>query len=54
MAQMMADQLTELMPELEGVTPWHVFGQRRGLDELGRAVDRRLRDDVLYRSCRTD
>ena len=54
MAQMMAEQLTELMPELEGVTPWHAFGQRRGLDELGRAADRRLRDDVLYRSCHND
>ena len=54
MAQMMVDQLTDLMPELEGVTPWHAFGQRRGLDELGRVVDRRLRDDVLYRSCRND
>ena len=54
MAQMMVDQLTDLMPELEGVTPWHAFGQRRGLDELGCVVDRRLRDDVLYRSCRSD
>jgi len=54
MAQMMVDQLTDLMPELEGVTPWHAFGQRRGLDELGSVVDRRLRDDVLYRSCRSD
>ena len=54
MAQMMAEQLSELMPELEGVTPWHTFGQRRGLDELGRAAVRRLRDDVLYRSCHND
>jgi len=40
MAQMLVEQLIEIMPELEGVTPWHEVGQRRSLEELGRAVDR--------------
>ena len=47
MAEMLADQLTEIMPELDGVNPWHEFGQRRGLDEYGRIVDRTVSDDLL-------
>lgn len=41
-------QLTELMPELAEVGPWHGSGNRRTLDDLGRAVDYRLTDDALY------
>jgi len=40
MAQTLIDQLTEIMPELQGVSPWHAVGQRRTLDEFGRAVER--------------
>jgi len=47
MAQMMADQLIEIMPELEGVGPWHVVGQRRTLNELGQAAHRKLSFDVF-------
>ena len=47
MAQVLVDQLIEVMPELEDVSPWHQFGQRRSLDEYGRAVERRLSDDVF-------
>ena len=47
MAEMLVDQLTEIMPELDGVTPWHEFGQRRGLDEYGRIAERVVSDDAF-------
>ncbi len=47
MAQMMVDQLVEIMPELSEVTAWHTFGQRRGLEEFGRVVERRISEDAL-------
>ena len=48
--QMLVEQLTEIMPELEAVNPWHEFGQRRGLDEYGRTADRTVSDDVFHGS----
>ncbi len=48
MAHMLVEQLTEVMPELEGVNPWHEFGQRRGLEEYGRIVDRTVSDDFMH------
>jgi transcriptional regulator with XRE-family HTH domain len=39
MAQMLVEQLTEVMPELETVSPWHSVGQRRSLDDLGRIAE---------------
>lgn len=42
MAQVLADQLTEIMPELEHVGPWPAVGQRRTSRELGQAALRRL------------
>ena len=47
MAQTLIDQLVEMMPELGGVSAWHAVGQRRRLDEFGRAADRRLSADVF-------
>ncbi|MGD0655576.1 MAG: helix-turn-helix transcriptional regulator [Thermoguttaceae bacterium] len=47
MAQTLIDQLLQIMPELSGVGPWHAVGQRRRLDELGVAAERRLSDDVF-------
>jgi len=47
MAQMLVDQLVEVMPELKDVSPWHQFGQRRSLDEYGRVAERRISDDVF-------
>ena len=47
MGQTLIDQLVAIMPELAGVGPWHAVGQRRRLDELGVAADRRLSDDVF-------
>ena len=45
MAQVLIDQLLELMPELETVTPWHAVGQRRTRAELGQAAERHLSFD---------
>ena len=47
LAQTLIEQLIELMPELEGVSAWHALGQRRTLDELGRAADRRIPDHLF-------
>jgi transcriptional regulator with XRE-family HTH domain len=49
MAQMLVDQLCEVMPELKGVSPWHAVGRRRTQDELGQAAYRRIPTDVLRR-----
>lgn len=47
MAQMLVEQLVEIMPELREVSPWHQFGQRRSLDEYGRIMDRTVSDELL-------
>lgn len=47
MAQMLVEQLTEIMPELEDVTAWHSVGQRRGMDEVGRIAECPISDDFL-------
>lgn len=47
LATMLAQQLVEIMPELENVSPWHSVGQRRSLDEYGRIAERRVSDDLL-------
>ena len=52
MAQVLVDQLIDMMPELEGVSAWHEFGQRRSLDEYGQAAERCLSHDSLVQSCR--
>lgn len=48
MAQNLVAQLVELMPELKGVTAWHAVGQRRRLNEYGRAAERRMSSDVFF------
>jgi transcriptional regulator with XRE-family HTH domain len=50
MAQMLVDQLCEVMPELKGVSPWHAVGRRRTQDELGQAAYRRFPPEVFRRS----
>ena len=47
MAETLVAQLVEIMPELEDVSPWHQFGQRRSLDEFGRVVERRMSEDLI-------
>jgi len=48
MAQNLVGQLVELMPELASVSAWHAVGQRRRLDEYGKAAERRLSPDVFH------
>jgi len=48
MAQMLVEQLLDIMPELERVNPWHAVGQRRTQAELGQAAQRRLSADWLH------
>ncbi len=52
MAEMLREQLIEIMPELAEVSPWHNYGQRRSLDEYGRITEQTYSDDLLCRSCR--
>ena len=49
MAQMLVEQLIDIMPELEQVGPWHEFGQRRSLQDYGQVMERRINDDTLWR-----
>lgn len=42
LAETLEEQLVEIMPELKGVSPWPSIGQRRSLDDYGRAAERRL------------
>lgn len=41
LAQMLVEQLVEIMPELKDVGPWHSVGQRRAVNEFGRTFERR-------------
>ena len=50
MADTMAAQLVEIMPELEKIGPWKSLGKRRSLKDLGVAADRRLSDEVFVDS----
>jgi len=50
MAEMLSEQLIDIMPELAEVSPWHNYGQRRSLDEYGRIMDQTYSDELL---CRT-
>ncbi len=47
MATMLVEQILEIMPELENVSPWNAVGQRRSLDDLGQAAQRRLSLEAL-------
>ena len=50
MAQMLVEQLIEIMPELASVGPWHTVGRRRTRNEMGQAAQRRLSVDLFRRS----
>jgi transcriptional regulator with XRE-family HTH domain len=54
MAQMLIEQLNEIMPELKSVGAWHSVGQRRSLNELGRIVERTVATDHMPSSFGND
>jgi len=43
------EQILEIMPELADVTPWHTVGQRRTLDDVGRAARNTVSDELFGR-----
>ena len=53
MVTMLIEQILEIMPELSDVTPWHTVGQRRTLDELGRAAGAMVSEDLFRRPDRS-
>lgn len=46
LAQMLIEQLCEIMPELKGVGPWPAVGKRRSHDDLGKIAEQQVRLDV--------
>ena len=50
LAHMLCDQLIEIMPELEDVSPWHTIGDTRTLDELGRVADNPVPERLFFDS----
>lgn len=48
MAEMLIEQLVEVMPELKDVSAWHNYGQRRSLDEMGRIFENQISDDMSW------
>jgi hypothetical protein len=48
LAQMLVDQLVEIMPELKEVSAWHTVGQRRTLDEVGRIAENPFPDTLFH------
>lgn len=46
---MLVEQILEIMPELEDVTPWHTVGQRRTLDDVGRTARHIVPEDIFRR-----
>ncbi|MCX7404823.1 MAG: hypothetical protein NT089_03725 [Planctomycetia bacterium] len=49
MVTMLIEQILEIMPELQDVSPWHNVGQRRTLDDLGRTARQTIPDDLFHR-----
>lgn len=49
MVTMLIEQILEIMPELADVTPWHTVGQRRTLDDVGRAGRMMVSEEIFRR-----
>ena len=47
LAQTLVEQLIELMPELEGVSPWPTVGKSRLPSDYGQVMHRRLPDELF-------
>jgi len=52
LANMLVDQLVQIMPELEEVSAWHSVGQRRTQEEVGRIVERTVSENFFNDSMR--
>ncbi len=50
LARMMCDQLIEIMPELEDVSPWPTIGEARTLDDLGRVAENPVPERIFFES----
>ena len=50
LSRMMCDQLIEIMPELEDVSPWHTIGETRTLDDLGRVAENPVPERIFFES----
>ena len=48
MAENLVAQLCDVMPELKEVSPWHTVGQRRSLEEMGRAAEQVIDDRGMF------
>ena len=48
MAQMLVNQLIEVMPELVDVRAWNAVGERRSINDLGIAASRQLPRNVQF------
>ena len=47
LANMLVDQLVQIMPELAEVSAWHSVGQRRTQEEVGRIVERSIPENIF-------
>ena len=47
LAENLVNQLREMMPTLDTVSPWHEVGKRRTGAEYGRILERTVSDDLL-------
>ncbi|MEM8943826.1 MAG: helix-turn-helix transcriptional regulator [Planctomycetota bacterium] len=47
LANMLVEQLVQMMPELADVSAWHTVGQRRTQEEVGRIVERSIPDSLF-------
>jgi transcriptional regulator with XRE-family HTH domain len=47
LVSMLVEQILEIMPELSDVSPWPAPGQRRTLDDVGRAARSVVSEDVF-------
>lgn len=47
LANMLVEQLVQIMPELADVSAWHTVGQRRTQEEVGRIVERSIPDSFF-------
>ena len=47
LAEMLTEQLIEIMPELDGIAAWHLTGESRHMEDLGRIAERSFPDEEV-------